>query len=611
MYRFFALVWDATNPQSSVLAGQLAQRLHRATPGWDNVFTAPGVSAFQAGAHALRHDAYVLDNGAGVVFGKLFEKRFEAPASRSLVLSSAASARIAATGGHYLLDHYWGRYVAIIREPVAGHVRVLRDPSGALPCFMTTHRGISIFFSDVEDCVSLGAVPLSVNWDYIAACSAFISLRVGATGLEEVTELLHGEAADVRRSGTDIVQLWNPVEIARSQMHEDSAAAIAEAERTVKGCARAWGACHDSVMVSLSGGLDSSIVLASLARDLPQTRVTAFNHMFEGGSGCDERKFARIAAQSLACELRERTIDMRGLRLEKILSAARSAKPHFFLMDLVHQDFEHRLARETRATAVFSGSGGDHVFLQNCGRDAVGDFIYTHGFRRRLWSVARDAALVTRRSAWSLLREGVRAARSEPSWKPVGAKLLNHFIHPDVLARFLENPEFARPHPLRTVAGIPFGKLRHIEQALYPYPFSYAFPEGDSPDRIAPLFSQPVIELALRLPSWVLIHGGWDRGIERAAFARDVPAQIIRRRSKGVSDNMVRELIETNIEFVRDLLLNGVLVKERMLDRKKLETFLCGSRSGARTEYNELYVTRLCTEVWLRHWQGLERRAAA
>lgn len=611
MYRFFALAWDATDSPAAALAGQLALRLQRADGSWNSVLTVAGLATFQTGAQPRRHDAYVLADSMGVVFGKLFEKRFDSSPGESLVLSDSDSARVAATGGRYLLEQYWGRYVAIIRDRASGRVRVLRDPSGGLPCFTTTYRGVSLFFSDIEDCASLGVVPLSINWDYVAAFSAYLSLHVGATGLEQVTEILHGEAMDIGPRGVDIVQLWDPVEIARTQMREDAEAAVAEAERTVKGCAQAWGSCHDSVLVSLSGGLDSSIVLACLARYLPRTRVTAYNHVFESGSGGDERKFARLAAQGLPCELRERPIDMQTFRLEKILTVARSAKPHFFLADFIHGDFEHGLARATSATAVFSGGGGDHVFLQSCAPDAVGDFIYTHGLRPRLWSVAREAARVARTSAWRLIRAGLATARTEPRWRPVGTKFMNEFVAPDVLARFLANPELSCPHRLRSAAGIPFGKLRHIDQALYPFPFTYAFPEPDSPDRIAPFFSQPVMEMAFRLPTWVLIHGGWDRGIERAAFAREVPEQIIRRRSKGVSSTAVRELIETNIDFVRELLLDGMLVRERILDRKKLESFLCGPRSGAREQYNELYVTRLCTEAWLRRWQSLERRAAA
>src|SRR5262245_40538315 len=375
MYRFFALAWDTTDSHATALAGQLVLRLQRADCSWNAVLTAAGLTAFQTGTQPLRHEAHVLADSMGVVFGKLFEKRFDTAPGNSLELSDTDGARIAATGGRYLLEQYWGRYVAILRDPASDRVRVLRDPSGGLPCFTTTYRGVSLFFSDIEDCASLGVVPLSINWDYIAAFSAYLSLHVGATGLKEVTEILHGEAMDVGRNGVDIVQLWDPVEIARTQLREDAAAAVAEAERTVKGCAQAWGSCHDSVLVSLSGGLDSSIILTCLARYLPQTRVTAFNHVFESGSGGDERKFARLAAQGLPCELRERLIDMQTFRLEKILTTARSAKPYFFLVDLIHGDFEHALAREVGATAVFSGGGGDHVFLQSCAPDAVGDFI--------------------------------------------------------------------------------------------------------------------------------------------------------------------------------------------------------------------------------------------
>jgi asparagine synthase (glutamine-hydrolysing) len=609
MYRFFVLAWDGADSQLTTLAEQLALRLQRAAPAWRGVLKAPGVLALDAGAERLRHDAYFLHNDAGVAFGKLFAAGAAASTDVPSHLSAADSARIAVTGGRYLLDHYWGRYVAVLRDPSTGRIRILRDPSGALPCFVTSYRGISIFFSDVEDCLALGVLSFSVNWEYIAACSAFLGLKVSATGLKEVTEIMQGEAADVSGAGLRIVQLWDPLEIARSQTVTDARAAIEQARQTVSDCTRAWGSAHRSVMVSLSGGLDSSIVLRCLARELPHTRITAFNHSFAGGY--DERKFARIAAEGTGCALRERNIDLATLHLDNVLSAPRSVRPRFLLMDLIHGDFEHQLARETQATAVFSGSGGDHVFLQNGAEYAVGDFLQTHGLRPSLWQVARTAAAVRRQSTWFLLRKGFSAWRRAPDWQPISARYLNHFIAPEVLERFLADPGFARPRVLGSLTGVPVGKLRHIENAMTPYPFYWALPQVDSPDRIAPLFSQPVIELALRLPTWVLIHGGRDRAIERGAFERDVPAQIIQRRSKGCFDNVVRELIEANIDFVRDLLLKGALVERRMLDGKKLEAFLCGPRSGARTEYNELYVTRICTEAWLRRWQNVERRAAA
>src|SRR5581483_6306561 len=117
---------------------------------------------------------------------------------------------------------------------------------------------------------------------------------------------------------------------------------------------------------------------------------------------------------------------------------------------------------------------------------------------------------------------------------------------------------------------------RHIDMILTTHPFYWAIPHAHSPERLAPFFSQPVAELTLRLPTYVLGWGGWDRAIERAAFENDVPTQIIRRRSKGNSDNLSRQLTENNIGFVRELLLEGMLAREGILDRGKLEAFLCG-----------------------------------
>jgi asparagine synthase (glutamine-hydrolysing) len=613
VYRFFALVWNFADPQQSSMAGQLALRLQRATAGWQNVLAAPGVSAFQIEGHARRNDAYALADSAGVVLGKLFDRQLETPPRAvPLSLSRADSERIASSGGRHLLEHFWGSYVAVLRDPASGRVRVLRDPSGSLPCFVTTCQGVSIFFSDIEDCLAVGLLSFSINWKYLAACAAYIALKIGATGLNEVTEILQGQAADVGPTGIDTMQLWNPVEYARDHMMEDPAAAIAEAEGLIKGCIGAWASCHDSMLVLLSGGLDSSIVMRALAQQSPSARLTALNHGFASGSSCDERRFARLAVEGTACTLRERMLDTRSVDLESLLGVSRSPKPWFYFADLVHGSFERHLAREVSATAVFSGNGGDHVFMQNGATDAVGDFLYHHGlFHPRLLSVLRDAALITRTAAWSLLRAGRHQAQAPQEWTPVASKYLNQFISREVLEEFRANPAFARPPALGAMSGVPTGKIRHIENLLSPHPFYWAFQEPDAPARVAPLFSQPILELALRLPTYVLIHGGWDRAIERSSMERNVPTQIIRRRAKGVSDNAVKELMENNIEFIRELLLDGLLVRERVLDRKKLEAFLCGSRKGARTEYNELYVTRICSEVWLRRWQALERRAAA
>ncbi|MBE7219103.1 MAG: hypothetical protein INR64_11580, partial [Caulobacteraceae bacterium] len=66
--------------------------------------------------------------GAGVVVGDLF---YSAP-GRVSAPADLQGGRDRSTGtARTLLSRYWGGYVAILRDPIDGGWRVLRDPSGA------------------------------------------------------------------------------------------------------------------------------------------------------------------------------------------------------------------------------------------------------------------------------------------------------------------------------------------------------------------------------------------------------------------------------------------------------------------------------------------------
>ena len=84
---------------------------------------------------------------------------------------------------------------------------------------------------------------------------------------------------------------------------------------------------------------------------------------------------------------------------------------------------------------------------------------------------------------------------------------------------------------------------------------------------MTPLFSQPLIELVMRIPTWLLTLGGWDRALARRAFQHDVPRRILTRRTKGGQEEHAKAIFVRDLDFARDLLLDGRLVQERMLDR--------------------------------------------
>ena len=94
-------------------------------------------------------------------------------------------------------------------------------------------------------------------------------------------------------------------------------------------------------------------------------------------------------------------------------------------------------------------------------------------------------------------------------------------------------------HPWLTpesTRGVSPGILWHVMSLSMPPAYYSSFVRSDYPERTLPLLSQPLVELCLRIPTYVLIRSGRDRALARRAFAADLPAEIVRALPKGRAD---------------------------------------------------------------------------
>jgi asparagine synthase (glutamine-hydrolysing) len=167
-------------------------------------------------------------------------------------------------------------------------------------------------------------------------------------------------------------------------------------------------------------------------------------------------------------------------------------------------------------------------------------------------------------------------------------------------------------HPLyRSTQGVPPGKLYHAHLITSATSVTYnPFDRDTDPVRLSPLCSQPLMELSLQIPVDVLTIGGRDRAIARRAFSQDLPSAIILRKSKGGMEEHVKAIVRNNMPIARELLLEGVLVKEGLLERKGLELMLSGKPTRIESYTAEL-LDYLSLEAWCRSWQATPHRAAA
>lgn len=356
--------------------------------------------------------------------------------------------------------------------------------------------------------------------------------------------------------------------------------------------------CFKSIYLALSGGLDSSILLGCLrrVRDSSST-VTCFN-FYRPSTNNDERHFARLAAARADVPLLEAEMSAH-FNLEGLRHLRKSVCPF-----ASYRDFDGTLARiveDPSNSAVFTGQGGDELFGSMTRLPPAIDYAWSHGFQRGLLRVALSDAILRDVSVWRILRLAVRYAVARPWWtfREYLAVSNSPLLTDQVLEQARHDDQLI--HPLyREPPDVAPGK---IEQAYLLTFQCVAFHDPGIPEQypalVAPLRSQPLMEVCLRIPMYLLISDGRDRAIARRAFVDELPREILLRKSKGTGESNMRATFVYNRALIREFLLGGILASEGYLNCKELDVVLSDQPTLAQSHVMEIF-DLLDTEAWAR-----------
>lgn len=532
---------------------------------------------------------YVMENGGGLILGRVFEGAQE------------IGCAIPALDPETLVRRYWGRYVALFPKTHSGDLQVLRDPSGSVPCQFGKVDELDVIFMCVKDFEALTPGTLGVNSAFIRSYLLFDSTFVRSTGISEISAVLPGELLTFGPEGraVDASFLWNPLAIAREdQVTGEQAATLLR--QSVEQAVKAWAGCFDSILLELSGGLDSSIIAQCLGRTTARSRTLCRN-FFSSHPGSDERRFAQAAARSAGLKLLEEPVETQ-YAIDPDTVRERVTTPYpWWMVDQSGLARELAFMSRWAIDAIFNGDGGDEVFyFGGCLPTAV-DFAWEQGLRARLLQVAYSDALAEKDTLWSVLKSVMKYAVQRRSWHMRDLITREHMsLMPfEVKRDTWRNMEVW--HPLfRQSMQVPPGKFGHAYLLCFGTAQSYVpAPVAAAPIGIAPLRSQPVLEASLRIPLYELRFAGRDRALARDAFSDALPPEIRHRSSKAVADFQVGEVFRKNIRVVRELLLDGFLARERLIKRDEVEQVLSGKLSSASSTVVELG-TYLNVEGWAR-----------
>lgn len=548
--------------------------------GMKLALAAPAVAVFVA-----PETPFLLVGPAGVVVGPLFAREGAGPAKRIARFDERTASAILGTAGDLLIESYWGSYVAILGGENGG-TAVLRDPSGGIPVYFTGRGGAQIYFSDPAVALELGLVTASVDAEFLRQWLVFPHLRTARSGLARVFELLPGTRGSDSPAGPAIESVWSPWVFAsrRAQMRDfgEAAAAVRETARTV---IPAYAEGARQLLLELSGGLDSSIVAAALAEGgIPFSSVNFATRSPDG----DERRYARLAAAAASSRLAELIHDGAPLDLRQPEPRLRPGlNPVLQPIDNAFSEY----ARTIGADRFLSGAGGDSLFCYLTTASSAVDAALVNGLGAAATAL-RNVSSLCECTYWTAARYALRKARRRKQPRPWRVDL--SFLPPEL------GETVAERHPwLEAPADALPGKREHVE-ALVTIQY---FLDGGGRERTVPaaypLMAQPLLELCLTIPTWMWNAGGRNRAVARAAFADLLPPAILERRGKGRLESMcARAFVETR-EALREVLLDGLLAEQHLIDRSALEASLKHDPEPGDARYFRIF-DLVTLELWLR-----------
>ncbi|HEL5339970.1 TPA: asparagine synthase [Stenotrophomonas maltophilia] len=494
--------------------------------------------------------------GIGVLIGQVFRR------DGTPVTDGRALAQSIGDGQpeKVLLKDYWGEYI-LLHVSEGRSVGVLRDPSGAVPCVYLIREGTGFITSSISIAEHAKLYARRVDWESMVHWLTYPYLRMQRTGLLDVRELLPGDALTLQGASVTVRSAWSPWDHVAERRYADGREAAADVRHVVSTAVKAWAEKDRSVLLELSGGLDSSIVAACLRGVDAQVACCT---IMAPVPGTDERLYAKQMASYLGTELQTVDISFQDARFDFPVS------PDAVLpgMGILHYAVDRAMDKAGAAhgaASYFSGGGGDSIFCYLKGASPAADAFKERGLAAALTAI-RELAALHQCTLWKAGRLTLKKLRR-------GAKA------PSKSERLFLNPGLGLPamerHPW---FDAPSDTLPGDREKVYDLIGSQSYRDGmlrteHRPIRF-PLLSQLVMETCLRVPTWMWIAGGVNRSVARTAFADCLPADIRNRRSKGTYISYCGALYTRNKLGMLAFLANGKLRTRGLLDFPLLEKYI-------------------------------------
>jgi asparagine synthase (glutamine-hydrolysing) len=544
-------------------------------------------------------------------------------------------AAMTAWGVERAIPRLWGMFALALWDGAERRLHLVRDRVGKKPLYYGWSGDTFLFGSELKALRAHPAFRGEIDRDALAGFLRFSYVPAPRSIYRGIRKLPPGSwlTVDPGRPGeiAEPRRYWDLRNIATQGLADplelDDAQAIDRAEELLADAVRLRAVADVPVGAFLSGGIDSSVVVALLQAG--STRQVATFTIGYDDDEYDESRHAAAIARHLGTHHTELRVTPQET-LDVIPRLAESYDEPFADASQVPTSVVSMLARR-HVTVALSGDGGDEVF--------GGYNRYVTG--TRLWARSERVPRVIRQTtargmelvppaAWDRLgelvdrllptsRRGLLTGNNihklatvigQPDIDAFYTRLVSTWPEPASLLVAGGEPALPWAHWLAT--GPPARRMMLLDLLTYlPDDILVKVDRASmsaSLEARAPLLDHRLVEFCWRLPTHQLVRGGEGKWLLRRVLERHVPREMFERPKHGFGVPIDAWLRGPLREWACDLLSPDRLRREGYLRPEPIEAALWAHLDGRRNLQYQLW-TVLMFEAWLERERSEGRSA--
>jgi asparagine synthase (glutamine-hydrolysing) len=262
--------------------------------------------------------------------------------------------------GERCVDAFRGMFAFAVRDERHDRLFLARDRFGKKPLFYAEYDGQLVFASEIKAILADPRFDRRIDDEALAAYFMLSYIPAPLTIFKGIRKLPPGHTLTIDRGRLRQRRYWD-IRFASDHTRSESDT-LHELRARLEDAVRIRLISDVPLGAFLSGGIDSSAVVAFMAKAGESAPVKTFTIGFAGEAGgpADERRYARLVADRYRTDHREVEVqpDVTGV----IESIVRGFDEPFADDSMIPSYFVCKTARE-RVTVALSGLGGDEAFL--------------------------------------------------------------------------------------------------------------------------------------------------------------------------------------------------------------------------------------------------------